>query len=54
MPSVNPGPATTQTASQLATMTPVNALGPTVPGQAGDALRATTASDSKLSYNRHH
>lgn len=39
MPSVNPGPATTQTASQLATMTPVNALGPTVPGQAGNALR---------------
>lgn len=39
MPSVNPGPATTVTASQLATMTPVNALGPTVPGQAGNALR---------------
>lgn len=39
MPSVNPGPATTVTASQLATMTPVNALGPTVPGQAGNAYR---------------
>jgi|SRR5271170_560314 len=39
MPSVNPGPATTQTQSQLATLTPVNALGPTVPGQAGNALR---------------
>jgi hypothetical protein len=39
MPSVNPGPATTQTASQLATLTPVNALGPTVPGQAGNAYR---------------
>ena len=39
MPSVNPGPATTQTQSQLATMTPVNALGPTVPGQAGNAYR---------------
>jgi hypothetical protein len=39
MPSVNPGPATTQTQSQLATLTPVNALGPTFPGQAGNAYR---------------
>jgi hypothetical protein len=39
MPSVNPGPATTQTPSQLATLTPVNAPGPTVPGQAGNAIR---------------
>ena len=39
MPSVNPGPASTSTASQVATLTPVNALGPTVPGQAGNALR---------------
>ena len=35
----NPGPATTVTQSQVATLTPVNALGPTVPGQAGNALR---------------
>ena len=39
MPSVNPGPATTSTPSQIATLTPVNALGPTVPGQAGNAYR---------------
>lgn len=35
----NPGPATTVTTSQVATLTPVNALGPTVPGQAGNAYR---------------
>lgn len=39
MPSVNPGPATTQTPSQLAVMTPQNTLGATVPGQGGNALR---------------
>jgi hypothetical protein len=39
MPSVNPGPATTITPSQLAVMTPQNALGPTVPGQGGNAYR---------------
>ncbi len=39
MPSVNPGPATTSTPSQIATLTPVNAPGPTVPGQAGNAYR---------------
>ena len=39
MPSVNPGPATTQTPSQLAVMTPQNILGATVPGQGGNALR---------------
>jgi hypothetical protein len=39
MPSVNPGPATTQTPSTVATLTPQNILGPTVPGQAGNALR---------------
>ncbi len=39
MPSVNPGPATTSTPSQIATLTPVNALGPTVPGQSGNAYR---------------
>jgi hypothetical protein len=39
MPSVNPGPATTITPSQLAVMTPQNILGATVPGQGGNALR---------------
>jgi hypothetical protein len=39
MPSVNPGPATTQTPSTVATLTPQNILGPTVPGQAGNAIR---------------
>jgi hypothetical protein len=39
MPSVNPGPAVTQTSSQLAVLTPVNALGPTVPGQGANAYR---------------
>ena len=39
MPSVNPGPAVTSTSSQLAVLTPVNALGPTVPGQGGNAYR---------------
>jgi len=39
MPSVNPGPATTSTVSSVATLTPQNILGPTVPGQAGNALR---------------
>jgi hypothetical protein len=35
----NPGPATTITPSQVATLTNQNALGPTVPGQASNALR---------------
>jgi hypothetical protein len=39
MANVNPGPASTSTVSTLATLTPVNALGPTVPGQAGNAYR---------------
>lgn len=39
MANVNPGPAVTSTPSQLAVLTPVNTLGPTVPGQAGNAYR---------------
>lgn len=39
MANVNPGPAVTSTPSTVATLTPVNTLGPTVPGQAGNALR---------------
>ena len=39
MPSVNPGPATTQTVSQLAAMAPVNAQASMFPGVAGNAYR---------------
>jgi hypothetical protein len=39
MPSVNPGPASTQTPSTVATLTPQNILGSTTPGQAGNAIR---------------
>jgi hypothetical protein len=39
MANVNPGPAVTSTPSQIAVLTPVNALGPTVPGQGGNAYR---------------
>jgi hypothetical protein len=39
MANVNPGPAVTSTPSQLAVLTPVNTLGPTVPGQGGNAYR---------------
>jgi hypothetical protein len=39
MPSINPGPASTSTASTVAVLTPQNILGSTVPGQGGNALR---------------
>jgi hypothetical protein len=39
MPSVNPGPATTQTISQAAAMTPVNAQASVFPGTAGNGYR---------------
>jgi hypothetical protein len=39
MANVNPGPASTSTVSSLATLTPVNALSTTVPGQAGNSYR---------------
>lgn len=39
MPSVNPGPATTSTVSNVAAMTPVNIAGGTNPGVAGNAYR---------------
>lgn len=39
MANINLGPAVTSTPSQLAVLTPVNTLGPTVPGQGGNALR---------------
>ncbi len=39
MANINPGPATTSTASTVAVLTPQNILGSTVPGQGGNALR---------------
>lgn len=39
MANINLGPAVTSTPSTLNVLTPVNALGPTVPGQGGNALR---------------
>lgn len=39
MANINLGPAVTSTPSTLNVLTPVNALGPTVPGQGGNAYR---------------
>lgn len=39
MANINPGPASTSTASTVAVLTPQNILGSTVPGQGGNALR---------------